>query len=198
MADEALATLINSVKSSGHTLVRRFRGKFFGLACERCQQFRRNAEFNKWKKKCVPKPIPRQIVQDQESRRAAIQKERMRKLVAKAKEECESPPHKNARTGVWVAKPPTAEDEDEIANLNVVGRFGEGTAVQPKKVPKNEGEEYFEAKRTNGLGAELDSKGADLSCAASAEVNPLPIHVHLARALICLAQRPQRSTRCKF
>ena len=65
-ADEALAALISEVRNSGHTLVRRFRGKFLGLACKRCQLFRRNAEFNKWRKKCVPKPIPRQIVQEQD------------------------------------------------------------------------------------------------------------------------------------
>ena len=49
-ANEALTELIESMKNSGHTLERSFRGNLLGLRCDRCQRFHQNKDFRKWKK----------------------------------------------------------------------------------------------------------------------------------------------------
>ena len=74
----------------------------------------------------------------------------MRKLVARAREEIESPPYKNARTDTWIAKQPTAEDEEEIAELN----------EEPRRVPPVREEKGKVAATSSGDRALDMSKGA--------------------------------------
>jgi hypothetical protein len=77
VANEALAERIETMRQSGHTLERSFRGNLSGLRCDRCQRFHQNKDFRKWNKPCRPQPIPRQILQHHEKAKASIIKERM-------------------------------------------------------------------------------------------------------------------------
>ena len=66
---------------------RDFVGKMHGLRFDRCTIVRCNADFKGWKKACVPKAIPRQLLQHQQKRRAKASEEQMEAMVKKAKAE---------------------------------------------------------------------------------------------------------------
>jgi len=81
--ESALNNLIERMKLTGHILVNWQRGHVHGLKCERCGQIHQHAEFHKWKKPCVPKPTPRQLLQFQAKQKRVLAKIAMDKLVAK-------------------------------------------------------------------------------------------------------------------
>ena len=56
--DQALVDLIARMKLSGHVLEWDFVGNLHGLRCDRCTIFRRDADFNNWKKRASQRPSP--------------------------------------------------------------------------------------------------------------------------------------------
>ena len=83
--EEALKALIAQMQISGHIVEKATCGKFQGLKCERCGIFHIVSEFGKWRKKCVPKPISRQLVQHQQARKTAAQTVSMDENIKRAK-----------------------------------------------------------------------------------------------------------------
>ena len=83
--EEALKALITQMQTSGHIVEKATCGKFQGLKCARCGIFHKDSEFGKWRKKCAPKPISRQLVQHQQARKTAAQTASMEENIKRAK-----------------------------------------------------------------------------------------------------------------
>jgi len=149
--DKALETLIKDMKRTGHILERRMRGPRsmdieagleYGpnksreqnreaasntirgqaaLFCIKCKRLRRQEDFNKWAKVCVPRKKPGVVVSENFNKRKEMQREMQKEIVQKAIKDAEADmaPSKRGRFDKYevATKEEDAHDADE-ANLD--------------------------------------------------------------------------------
>ena len=159
--EDALKALIEQMKISGHIVEAATWGKFRGLRCARCGDFHSDSEFGKWRKKCVPKPISRQLIQHQQRRKTAAQRTNMEEHVKRAKVES-AKMDTETKSYPQDLKTPNEEDEEDMADMNEgrpVKRYkgGEGWRTEPNPPDMDAAVEEPAAKAARKEGEQEDS-----------------------------------------
>ena len=104
-----------------------------GLFCIKCNRFRRQEDFNKWAKVCVPRKKPGTVVSENFKKRKAMQREMQKEIVQRAIKDAEADmaPSKRGRFGKYeLATHDEDEGNAEDANTNL--------PIEPKRKERKE------------------------------------------------------------